>query len=146
MLGNNAIARIFEHCGLMTDLGLIHNVLLTKETVWKPILSKARVTLNKISVYSRFICNRLPALCIKHYKLSIMNYALSIMNYALSIINYALWIMHYELCIMNYALWIMHYALCIMNYALCIMHYELPPAVPWIADIHQWPPYDCKQE
>ena len=22
MLGNNAIARIFEHCGLMTDLGL----------------------------------------------------------------------------------------------------------------------------
>ena len=23
MLGNNTIARIFEHCGLMTDLGLI---------------------------------------------------------------------------------------------------------------------------
>ena len=23
MLGNNAIARVFEHCGLMTDLGLI---------------------------------------------------------------------------------------------------------------------------
>ena len=23
MLGNNAIARIFEQCGLMTDLGLI---------------------------------------------------------------------------------------------------------------------------
>ena len=23
MLGNNAIARIFEHCGQMTDLGLI---------------------------------------------------------------------------------------------------------------------------
>ena len=26
MLGNNAIARIFEHCGLMTDLGLIISI------------------------------------------------------------------------------------------------------------------------
>ena len=25
MLGNNAIARIFEHCGLMNDLGLKKN-------------------------------------------------------------------------------------------------------------------------
>ena len=61
-----------------------------KETVRKPILSEARVTRYFVQGYSRFICNRLPALCIKHYKLCIMNYALCIK--------------HYELCIMNYYL------------------------------------------
>ena len=54
-----------------------------KETVRKPILSEARVTRYFVQGYSRFICNRLPALCIKHYKLCIMHYALCIMNYAL---------------------------------------------------------------
>ena len=61
-----------------------------KETVRKPILSEARVTRYFVQGYSRFICNRLPTLCIKHYKLCIMNYALCIK--------------HYELCIMNYYL------------------------------------------
>ena len=41
MLGNNKISRIFEHCGLMTDLGLI--LLFVKERLTALIVSEVTI-------------------------------------------------------------------------------------------------------
>ena len=48
LLGNNAIARIFEHCGLMTDLGLTLFILIYQ------VKGVLEVNLTQKSVYQQY--------------------------------------------------------------------------------------------